>query len=301
VAILQFPDADCLVTLKVLLTGQVLIGATMIRNLSPVFAGCLGVTLLVATLARAADPAIQAADTSVRLGVSAGYGTYAENVTPQDSESGALLGVSAAVSTLTPGPLVRFGMPDIYSNIQYDFSAGFLNYNGNLNDPGKTSYRTRDNAYYNNVVVRLGVGAPLSGTFEFIPYIAGGYQNWYRNIGGGHGYGEYYQAGLVGGGLRLDFAQGRAFVVSASAEGFAVIGGSVNVASQNFNGQFGTSAQERVSLDADYRLNSAWHAFAGLGLTHYTYTGSKAGTDGIYEPLSATLQVNSTFGIAYGF
>jgi hypothetical protein len=273
----------------------------MNRNFRLFLAGLLSVAWLPAPCAQAADPSIQAADTAVRLGIDAGYGSYAENVTPQDTENGALLGVSAGISALTPGPLVRFGAPDIYSDIQYDFSAGFLNYNGNLNNPVKTPYRTTDNAYYNNVVVRLGLGAPLMGAMEFIPYIAGGYQNWYRNIGGGHGYGEYYQAGLVGGGLRLDLAHGRAFVVSASAEGFAVIGGSINVASQNFNGQFGTSAQERVSLDADYRLNSAWHAFAGLGLTHYTYTGSKAGTDGIYEPLSTTLQVNSTFGIAYGF
>lgn len=264
-------------------------------------AGLIGVVLMTAPVARAADPAIQAAETVVRLGLSAGYGSYSENVAPQDTETGALLGVSASASALTPGPLGRVGFPDVYSDVQYDFSAGFLNYNGNLNNPGQTPYKTTDNAYYNNVVVRLGLGAPMIGGAEIIPYIAGGYQNWYRNIGGPNGYGEYYQAGLLGGGLRLDVAAGPALVVSASAEGFAVIGGSVNVPSQSFTGQFGTSAQERVSLNADYRLNGAWHAFAGLGLTHYTYTGSKPGAAGIYEPLSTTLQVNSTFGIAYGF
>jgi hypothetical protein len=80
-----------------------------------------------------------------------------------------------------------------------------------------------------------------------------------------------------------------------------VIGGSVSVPSQSFTGNFGTSAEERVSLDADYRLTRTWHAYAGLGVTHYGYTGSKAGASGAYEPLSATLQVNSMFGVAYGF
>jgi hypothetical protein len=273
----------------------------MVRVFFSYLAGWLAAVLVAAPAAFAASPAIQAADTSVRLGVTAGYGSYAENVRPQDTESGALLGLSAGVSALTPGPLARFGLPDVYSDIQYDFSAGFLNYKGNLNNSAQTPYRTSDNAYYNNVVVRLGLGAPLLAGLELIPYIAGGYQNWYRNIGGSHGYGEYYQTGLLGGGLRLDLAHGPAFVVSASAEGFAVIGGSINVPSQNFNGQFGTSAQERISLDADYRLNNSWHAFAGLGLTNYTYTGSKPDAAGTYEPLSDTLQVNSTFGIAYGF
>lgn len=269
----------------------------------PVFqlVGFLGAVLMAAPVARAADPAIQAAESTVRLGVSAGYGSYSENVAPQDTETGALLGLSASASALTPGPLGRAGFPDVYSDVQYDFSAGLLNYRGNLNNLAHTPYNTNDNAYYNNVVVRLGLGAPIIGGGEIIPYIAGGYQNWYRNIGGPHGYGEYYQAGLLGGGLRMDLTAGPALVVSASAEGFAVIGGSVNVPSENFTGQFGSSAQERISLNADYRLNGAWHAFAGLGLTHYTYTGSKPGFAGIYEPLSTTLQVNSTFGIAYGF
>lgn len=292
--------------LNILLTAESSFVSLMVRGSAVFGLGLFGVAVVAAPAAHAADPAVQAAETSVRLGVTAGYGSYAENVTPQDTETGALLGVSAGVSALTPGPLARFGFPDIYSDLQYDFSAGFLNYDGNLNNSAQTPYRTADHGYYNNVVVRLGIGAPfIGGAFaggaELIPYIAGGYQNWSRNIGGGRGYGETYQAGLVGGGLRLDLTRGPAFVVSAAAEGFVVIGGSVNVPSQNFNGQFGTSAQERVSLDADYRLTSAWHAFAGLGLTHYTYTGSKPGNSGIYEPLSTTFQLNSTFGVSYGF
>jgi hypothetical protein len=170
-----------------------------------------------------------------------------------------------------------------------------------LQDAQATPYQADDKAYYNTVIIRLGLGRPIEGGEELIPYIAGGYQNWYRNIGGSNGTSEYYQAGLIGGGLRFDITENPMFVLSASAEGLAVIGGSVAAPSQNFRGDFGTSAEERVGLDADYRLDDAWHAFAGLGLTHYNYTGSKPNGMGAYEPSSASLQINSMLGVAYGF
>lgn len=250
---------------------------------------------------RAADPAILAAETTVRLGVTAGYGNYEESVTPQDTESGALLGLSTGVSALIPSGLARYGLPDLYTEVDYGFAAGFLNYHGNLNDAASTPYEARDNAYYNSAIVRLGMGAPVGDGQEVIPYLAGGYQNWNRTIGGPAGYGEFYQAGLIGGGVRFDFVSNPMLILSAQAEGFAVIGGTASVPSQNFNGNFGTSAEERVALDADYRLSGTWHAYAGLGLTHYGYSGSKPGAAGAYEPLSSTLQVNSMFGVAYGF
>ncbi len=101
--------------------------------------------------------------------------------------------------------------------------------------------------------------------------------------------------------MKLDLAASPLLVVSAVAEGFAVLGGTVSAPSQDFSAGFGASAEERVSLDADYQLTDAWHAFAGVGLTHYGYTGSKPGVAGIYEPLSTTFQLNSVFGFAYGF
>ena len=304
------------------------------------------VVLLLAVLAayaapaaRAAEPAIEAAETTVRLGITSGYGNYEENVAPEDTEAGALLGVSAGVSALTPA-LPGYLWPDLYTDVGYDFSGGFLNYQGNLENQQDTPYEARDNAYYNTAIVRLGAGAPLSGGREIIPYIAGGYQNWSRNIAGPAGYGEFYQAELIGGvqkwvipcnwkfpaenfsgdtyhnishrsvdlvgagpsgGLRMDFTGSPALILSAAAEGFAVVGGSVSVPSQDFDGRFGASAEERVSLDADYRLTRTWHAFAGLGLTHYEYAGSQPGADHLFEPLSTTLQVNTMFGLAYGF
>jgi hypothetical protein len=183
----------------------------------------------------------------------------------------------------------------------YDFSAGFLNYKGNLQAPGYPPYHATDNAYTNTAIVRLGLGAALNNGMEIIPYLAGGYQNWYRNVGGAGGYSEFYQSGLLGGGIKLDLATSPVLVLSAAAEGLAVIGGDISVPSQDFSGDFGNTAEERVSLDADYRLSNAWHAFAGLGVTHYEYSGTKPSVSGLYEPLSTTLEINSMFGLAYGF
>jgi opacity protein-like surface antigen len=251
--------------------------------------------------AQAAASAITAAETNAQLAVTAGYSSYEENVFPQDTENGALLGFKAGISALVPSNLSAIGMPDLYTGIEYDFAAGFLNYKGNLQSPAHPPYSADDNDYYNTAIVRLGLGRPVSPRVELIPYIAGGYQNWYRNIGGSAGYNEFYQSGLVGGGIRLDVTTSPMMVLSVSAESLAVIGAGISVPSQNFSADFGTSAEERVSLDADYRFTGAWHAFAGLGITHYEYAGSKANEVGIYEPLSTTFQINSLFGIAYGF
>ncbi len=261
-----------------------------------------GMLALVAIApAQAAAPAINAAETGVHFDFTAGYGGYEENIEPQDTESGALLGFEGGASALMPTMLGAYGWPDLYAGVSYGFSAGLWRYHGNLQNAQQTPYDASEDGYANTVIVRLGLGRPLTQTVELIPYAAGGYQNWYRNIGGTGGYGEYYQTGLIGGGLKLDVAATPYLVVSAAAEGFAVTGGSISVPAQDFSAGFGTSAEERVSLDADYRLSDAWHAFAGLGVTHYGYTGSKPDAAGGYEPLSTTLQVNSIFGLAYGF
>jgi len=268
---------------------------------------CRGLLALVSLLsaaapaAMAADGTIQAAETKVSLGVTAGYGDYEENIMPQDTEGGPLVGLTAGVSSLEPGIMAGYRLPDLYTDVTYDFSNGFLSYRRDPLLPAEAPLETGDGAQYNTAIVRLGAGAAAGEGEEIIPYIAGGYQNWHRNLGGGTGFGATYQAGLVGGGLKLDVANSAALVLSAAAEGFAVVGGSVSVPSQDFNGNFGASAEERISLGADYRLTRTWHAFAGLGITHYEYTGSKPGIAGIADPLSTTFQLNSTFGVAYGF
>lgn len=208
-----------------------------------------------------------------------------------------------------------FGIPDVYANVDYGFSAGNLSYRGSAfnTQTGMVSpYQTNDRAYFNRVEVSLGIGLPAQtplGPVEIIPYLAGGYQNWFRNIGGSAGYGELYQAGLVGGGVKIDLAATDAFVLSARGEALGVIGGSLQASALPnlygpgtvpVQGNFGPSAEERISIDADYRVRGPWHAFANIGLDHFNYSGSKV-DNGYYEPISSTLQVSSLLGLAYGF
>ncbi|MDE8349891.1 MAG: hypothetical protein POG74_10485 [Acidocella sp.] len=255
------------------------------------FCGLLlaGWCVFAATGARAADTAIMAAESTVRIGIDAGYGQYQEGSPLSASGTGALVGATLGASRLGFG-----AYRDAYADVEYDFSAGFMNGHGQAVPVHGTNT-------YNTVIVRLGLGVPLLGGAEVIPYVAGGYQTWNHVGGGAQFYGANYQAGLIGGGLRLDLTAGPAFVVSASVEGLAVIGGSITVPSEAASGASSTSAQERVSLDADYRLNSTWHAFAGLGLTHYSFTGGRAANFGSLLPGANSLQVSSTFGVAYGF
>lgn len=249
---------------------------------------------------RAADPAIAAAETSVRLGVSAGYGNFETNSAPQDNDAGALFGVTAGISALTTSVLPSTIWPDLYTEVGYDFSADLPDH---ARGAGVSAFSPRggDATDYNTAIVRLGAGTPISAGQELIPYIAGGYQTWYRHAGGLGDTRDYYQAELAGGGLRLDVTESPSLVFSASAEGFAVIGGSVSAPSEAYDARFGTTAEERVSLGADYRLSRTWHAFAGVGVTHYEYAASQFGGMRVLAPFSSTLQVNSMFGLAYGF
>jgi hypothetical protein len=260
---------------------------------------CLG--LGVARPGHAADPAISTAETSVRLGLTAGYGSYDGTTQPQQTATGGVIGADFGVGALTPMVFGGIGFPDLYTDAGYDFTAGFLHHRANATSAAEMPYASSGNDYNNSMIVRLGLGRPVAADEEMIPFVAGGYQNWHHDIVGLSGAGALYQAGLIGAGLKFDVAASSMLVVTASAEGLAVIGGSVSAPSENFSGNLGTSAEERVSLDADYRIDQSWHAFAGLGFTHYDFSGSKSDVIGGYEPLGSALQVNSVFGIAYGF
>ncbi len=246
------------------------------------------------------NPTVVAAETRVALGLSVQGTLYSEGFAGlSDQESGVLPGFTAAASRL--GPL--FGVPGIYTGVVYDFAGGPLSYNGYLQGgpaAGLQPDQATDHARFNTVEIRLGQALPISSAIDIIPFIAAGYQNWYRNIGGAGGYGEFYRAAIAGVGARLDVAVTDRLVISATAEGLAVIAGRASAPALGFAGGFGTSGEEAVHLGADWRLGNALHLFAGLGVRHFNYTGSKL-DNGYYEPPSTTLVVRSEVGLAFGF
>jgi hypothetical protein len=252
----------------------------------------------VPLMAVASDQSIQAAETSVRLGLTSGYESYGRVTSEQSGQGAGVIGITAGFSDLSSSSAPGFLLPDLYASAGYDFSAGFGN---GKRDSSGTPFATHDNAYYNTATIRLGAGKPVGGRMELIPYALAGYRNWSRNSAGPAGYGEFYQSEILGGGVRFDLAGGPSVVLSASAEGYAVVGGGGSGPSQNFDEGLEASAAERVSLDADYRLNRTWHAFAGLGVNHFEYGGSKINAPGLAGPGGASLQISSMFGLAYGF
>lgn len=256
------------------------------------------------------DPILRA-NNEMGLAATGTLMNYQEHITQFD-------GQTDIESGWMPGFQVKYSLmgdyfpslPNLYFAVNYDYSNGDLHYQGFLLSSRAPSQGT-DSAVTNRVVARLGMGLPLAQSWMLTPYLAGGYQNWDRNLQGPHGYTEKYSAGLVGAGLMLQYAPTRRLVLSANAQGFAVIGGGMtpsgSLLQDNLGtASFGTSGEERVSLDADYRLNGSWHVYGGLDFTHFNYTGGPLNSPlaqllGAAEPPSSTNLFGMQLGVAYGF
>lgn len=260
----------------------------------------------------ATQDSILRANNEIGLAVTGTLMNYQEHITQfngqTDIESGWMPGFQVKYSLM--GDYFS-SLPNLYFAVNYDYSNGNLHYQGFLLSPGTPPSQTTDSAVTNRVVGRLGMGFPLAQSWMLTPYLAGGYQNWDRNLQGTHGGKEKYSAGLVGAGFMLQYAPIRQLVLSANAQGFAVIGGGMtpsgNIIENNLGtASFGTSGEERVSLDADYRLNGSWHVYGGLNFTHFNYTGGPLNSPlaqllGAAEPPSSTNLFGMQLGVAYGF
>lgn len=256
------------------------------------------------------DPILRA-NNEIGLAATGTLMNYQEHITQfngqTDIESGWMPGFQVKYSLM--GNYFS-SLPNLYFAVNYDYSNGDLHYQGFL-QPSGAPFQGTDGAVTNRVVARLGMGLPLTQSWMLTPYLAGGYQNWDRNLQGSYGYKEKYSAGLVGAGFMLQFAPTRRLVLSANAQGFAVIGGGMTPSGNAFEdhlgtASFGTSGEERVSLDADYRLNGSWHIYGGLDFTHFNYTGGPLNSPlaqliGAAEPPSSTNLFGMQLGVAYGF
>ncbi|OYV37799.1 MAG: hypothetical protein B7Z81_05490, partial [Acidocella sp. 20-61-6] len=195
------------------------------------FAACgAGLLLAWASPAFAASPAVQAAETSVYLGAGVMHSQYHENLTPGDDESGYTPGFSVGASVLLPMRPADLANPDFYAALNYDFNAGNITYAGHYQAiDGGAPLQATDRAVFNRIEVRLGIGVPLAGGGEAIPFIAGGYQAWNRNIDSPmtvNG-GEFYHTGLFGAGMKFDQPLGRLLVASVTGEVFGLAGGGI--------------------------------------------------------------------------
>jgi hypothetical protein len=259
---------------------------------------------------------VRAAETNLSIGVGVMHTQYHENAEPGsgDDENGFSYGGTAGASLLAPGFLV-FHNEDFYTALNFDLSAGNLNYGGHYLVSGLPVDAT-DRAVFLRIEGRFGIGFPLVDGMELIPFVAGGYQSWNRNIDlkGEIGTNEQYTAGLLGGGLKLDIPVTPRIVLTGTAEGLGLFAGNVafnNVAQSH---GLGGSAEERLSVGADYAVSSHFHVFGTADWEHFNYAGNKPtlstyypDCDGqgdaceFYEPLSTTTQFGVNGGVAYSF
>jgi len=255
--------------------------------------------------AQAASPAVSAAETSVNISVGVMHTQYDEHLTPGDSESGVTPGFGVGISALLPARPGYAGSVDIYSALMYDFDAGNIGYSGHYLSSGAPASAT-DHAVFNRVEARLGLGFPMIGGAESIPFLAGGYQAWNRNIDskGAIGTDEFYHSGLFGLGYKLDVPIGAGFVASGTGELLGLAGGGITANGTNFSGGFGVTPEERVELGLDDAVVGRFHLFAKAFWEHFNYSGTHPDSFGyyyIYEPFSATTQFGANFGIGYSF
>jgi hypothetical protein len=263
-------------------------------------------TCLAVQPAQGASPAVSAAETSVHLSVGVTHTQYHEDVVPGDDESGAIPGFGVSVSALLPTRPADTSSVDIYSALIYNFDAGNIGYSGHYLVSGAPASAT-DHAVFNRVEARLGLGFPMIGGMESIPFLAAGYQAWNRNIDspGVPGTDESYHSGLFGLGYKLDVPIGSGFVASGTGELLGLAGGGITDNSNNWSGSFGVTPEERVELGLDDAVFGRFHLFATAYWEHFNYSGTRPESFGynyyIYEPFSTTTQFGANFGIGYSF
>lgn len=261
---------------------------------------------------------VRAAETNLSIGLGVMHTQYHENITQGfgDDENGFSEGGNFGASVLLPNLLVLRN-DDLYAALQLDVTGGNLTYGGHEEDllTGEISPITlTDRAVFLRFESRFGIGFPLRGGMELIPFLAGGYQAWNRNIDvpdGGTGTDEFYDEALLGGGLKLDVPVTPKLVLSGTGEVLSMIAGNIDYDSFGENAGLGGSAQERVSLGADYAVTPHFHVTGSADWEHFNYAGNKYTTnkeiqagDFIYEisePVSTTTQFGLNVGVAYSF
>jgi hypothetical protein len=252
---------------------------------------------------------VAAAETNVNISAAFMHTQYHENFAEGtgDDENGYSSGFSVGASALLVNQMIFD--TDLYTSLNYEFSAGNLDYGGHYLFTGLPATAT-DRAVFNRIEARIGIGFPLKYGVEVIPFVAGGYQAWNRNIDdkGVIGTDEFYHTWLIGGGLKLDVPLTTKIVASATGEVLGLVGGGISLNNENINQKFGTSIEERLSLGLDYDVKGPYHIIGSAYWEAFNYAGSQPEVyllgDEYYlvnEPLSTTTQFGASVGFAYSF
>lgn len=250
--------------------------------------------------------AIRQVDNGIGIAATGTLMNYQEHITPgpSDTESGWMPGFAVHFDYLTPS--------NIYLHLGYSRSAGGIHYDGATQ--AGVPVQTTDDATIQRFLGKAGYTFWLAPNMAVTPYVAAGYQWWNRDlqgIGAAKGYTEDYHSPLVGAGALFQYSVMPRLVLSADAEMLAVTGGGMtpHIDDGIFgSAHFGTTGEERVGLQANYRVSGPWSVFGGLSFTHFNYTGGKLNSFQVHgetvsgsEPFSSTNLFGLDAGVAYHF
>ncbi|MBU2722814.1 autotransporter outer membrane beta-barrel domain-containing protein [Acidithiobacillus ferridurans] len=279
---------------------RVLFAASAVISAMAVVPACAAPTVPVSAtgvIGHEQNP-IVAANNEFGLAMTGQLMNYQEHITPgpSDTESGWMPGFAVKGSYM--------GSNGFYTALRYDYSSGNIAYHGALQgSAGFVPYNGTDSASTQRLLGRFGYGWSLAGNMMLTPYAAVGWQHWNRHLTGPYGYTETYNAALVGAGAMFQYACDPRLVATTNVEMLAVAGGGMtpNFANGLFGStSFGASGEEKVSIDADYRITGPLHLYGGLSYTHFNYTGGSL-KHGFREPLSSTNQFGMDLGLGYSF
>ena len=221
-------------------------------------------------------------------------GRYAPQspIGPTNSERGWQPGLQLTGSAMFDlGPL-----SNVYIMGQFSWAKGNSAYSGALiptlanvakgKIPAYGSLVRTSEAETKDFDFRLGKGFEVSQDWMLTPFVGFGYHVWDR---GTNPFREY-ENGYAGGGMMIQWAPTRQWVISANGLVGSTLGPRVSTPDNPEYSpttlNLGSKLMWKAGLSADYALTQQWHANAGLDYTRIDYgASSEARSKAGYEPV----------------
>ena len=228
--------------------------------------------------------------------------------TSLDSENGWQPGIQ-----LTGTAMRNLGvLTNLYIMGQFSWARASTRYVGAYSGGNYGDLSQRDGAATTDFDFRFGKGFEVGPSWMFTPYFGAGYHSWDRNLAGGGGYHEKYSHSYAGGGLLIQWAPTRQWVLSANGlagstftrhMATSLTDGGYPIDPFNYN--LGAKLMWKFGLSADYALTPQWHLNAGIDYTNFGYGVSNyqhlGGNKVSFEPNSRSGILTVKAGVGYSF
>jgi hypothetical protein len=268
------------------------------------------VAVLASTISIAhAEDTISHANNQVYLNIGA------QNINYHELDTTGVTGTNSLDSENGVQPAVQIGytaqfdalnVRDLYLATSLTFARGHTSYNGYLQGYDSSGNYVLEPFQNNTTSTTIDYSLKAGKTFKFgqgnrfgvTPYIAYAYHYWNRDMQGEYGYTEHYSQSILGGGVLGQYAVTNRLVASLDLNAGATLGPKMSTGGSDFS--LGSSAQESLTLGADYALTRHLHVNGHYSLTHFQY-GQSPVVNGYYEPNSRTTTQTFMVGMGYTF